>query len=219
MKKLIALSLAAAAAILTLTACAEKEKPSDQLPGNLSGYSYTETTEKTDFVKLETEDGGIILIELYPDVAPITVENFKKLVSEKYYDGLIFHRVIKGFMIQGGEGKHTDSIKGEFAQNGVKNDLRHERGVISMARTNDMNSASSQFFICHTTEQCKHLDGLYAGFGKVIAGMDVVDRIAETPTDSRNRPLTEQKIRSIRFVTVEPASGGTMPSDDQSGEA
>lgn len=174
---------------------------------------------KNPVVTIEMENGDIMKAELYPEIAPNTVNNFISLIKKGFYDGLIFHRVIKGFMIQGGEGKHTDSIKGEFAQNGVKNDLRHERGVISMARTNDMNSASSQFFICHTTEQCKHLDGLYAGFGKVIAGMDVVDRIAETPTDSRNRPLTEQKIRSIRFVTVEPASGGTMPSDDQSGEA
>ena len=133
-----------------------------------------------------------IVIELYPEIAPITVENFKKLVSEGFYDGLIFHRVIPGFMIQGGDPTGTGmggpgwQIKGEFAANGVKNDLKHSRGVISMARSMDPNSAGSQFFIMH--ENAPHLDGQYAAFGKVISGIEYVDEIAAVPTDYSDRP-------------------------------
>lgn len=146
-------------------------------------------------------DGEQIVIELYKDVAPITVENFVKLCKANFYDGLIFHRVIKGFMIQGGDptgtgmGGSDKKIKGEFASNGVKNDLKHSAGVISMARSNMPNSASSQFFIMH--KDSPHLDGSYAAFGKVVSGMDVVDKIATTPTDYNDRPVTEQKIKSI----------------------
>lgn len=152
-------------------------------------------------VKIEMENGGVITIELYPETAPITVANFEKLVNEGFYDGLIFHRVIPGFMIQGGDplgegyGGSDEKIKGEFASNGVKNDLHHTRGVISMARSMDKNSASSQFFIMHA--DAPHLDGDYASFGKVIDGMDVVDEIANAPTDMRDKPLKAQRMKKV----------------------
>lgn len=159
---------------------------------------------KNPIVTIKMKDGGIIKIELYPDVAPITVKNFVDLVSKGFYNGLIFHRVIKGFMIQGGDPEGTGmggpgySIKGEFEANGVKNDLKHTEGVISMARSMDPNSAGSQFFIMH--KNSPHLDGMYAAFGKTIEGMDVVNRIAETRTDWNDRPLEEQVMET---VTVE----------------
>ena len=152
-------------------------------------------------VTITMENGGVIKLELYPDKAPITVENFEKLVKDGFYDGLIFHRVIRGFMIQGGcpKGNGTGGpgwhIKGEFASNGVKNDLKHTRGVISMARAQDPDSAGSQFFIMHA--DAPHLDGQYAAFGKVVEGMDVVDAIAGVKTDFADRPKVEQKIKSI----------------------
>lgn len=155
-------------------------------------------------IEIEMEDGGIMSAELYPDIAPITVENFVKLINENFFDGLIFHRVIKDFMIQGGgygtDGniKKTDSIKGEFDSNGVNNSLKHTRGVLSMARTMFPNSASSQFFIMH--KDAPHLDGQYAAFGKVIEGMDVVDRIAETKTDYSDKPVKDMVIKTIRLV-------------------
>lgn len=152
-------------------------------------------------IVIEMENGKKIKLELYPDAAPITVKNFEKLVSEKFYDGLIFHRVIEGFMIQGGDPEGTgmggakEKIKGEFAINGVNNPIKHTRGVISMARSQMPNSASSQFFIMH--KDAPHLDGQYAAFGKVLEGIEVVDEIAETDTDWSDRPLTEQKIKTI----------------------
>ena len=155
-------------------------------------------------IEIEMEDGGVMRAELYPDIAPITVENFVKLINENFFDGLIFHRVIKDFMIQGGgygtDGniKKTDSIKGEFGSNGVNNPLKHTRGVLSMARTMFPNSASSQFFIMH--KDAPHLDGQYAAFGKVIEGMDVVDRIAETKTDYSDKPVKDMVIKTIRLV-------------------
>lgn len=145
-------------------------------------------------VVIEMDSGELIEIELYPEIAPKTVENFEKLVNSGFYDGLTFHRVIPGFMIQGGcpKGNGTGgpgySIKGEFAANGVKNDLKHTRGVISMARAMDPDSAGSQFFIMH--EDAPHLDGQYAAFGKVVSGMDAVDRIAAVDTDWGDKPLT-----------------------------
>lgn len=148
-------------------------------------------------------DGGVIKAELYPNIAPITVENFLKLVDEKFFDGLIFHRVISGFMIQGGgydadmNHKEAEAIKGEFAANGVPNDLKHTRGVMSMARTSFPNSASSQFFIMH--QDAPHLDGQYAAFGKVTEGMDVVDKIASVKTNFTDAPVEPQVIDSIRF--------------------
>ncbi len=152
-------------------------------------------------VTIEMENGGKIAMELYADAAPKTVENFEKLVKEGFYDGLIFHRVIDGFMIQGGCPDGTGmggpgySIPGEFAQNGFDNPIKHERGVISMARAMDPNSGGSQFFIMH--KNSPHLDGGYAAFGKVVEGLDVVDEIATTQVDGMDRPLTEQKIKKV----------------------
>ncbi len=152
-------------------------------------------------VIIEMENGKKIEIELYPEVAPITVANFEKLVKEGFYDGLIFHRVIPGFMIQGGDptgtgrGGSSERIKGEFASNGVKNTLKHTRGVISMARSMDPNSASSQFFIMHM--DAPHLDGDYAAFGKVVSGMDVVDEIATCTTGFMDRPVYDQRMKHV----------------------
>lgn len=153
-------------------------------------------------IRIEMENGGVIRLELYPEYAPKTVANFEKLVREGFYDGLIFHRVIAGFMIQGGDpkgngtGGSKDTIPGEFAQNGwKKNTLSHERGVISMARTSMPNSASSQFFIMH--KDGKFLDGQYAAFGKVVEGIEVVDEIASVATDMRDRPRFDQRIKKI----------------------
>ena len=156
-------------------------------------------------VTITMKNGDVIKAELYPDVAPITVNNFLSLVNRRFYDGLIFHRVIRGFMIQGGDPEGTGMggpgycIKGEFAQNGVKNDLKHTEGVLSMARAMAPNSAGSQFFIMHKTSP--HLDGAYAAFGKVIEGMENVNKIAETRTDYSDRPLAEQRIRSMTAET------------------
>ncbi len=158
----------------------------------------------TDFVKIIMEDGAEIVLELEKKVAPITVENFQELVSEKFYDGLIFHRVISGFMIQGGDPQGTgmggskQTIKGEFANNGVKNSLSHQRGVISMARSQFPNSASSQFFICH--QDAKFLDGQYAAFGKVVEGIETVDKIAQVKTNYNDKPLQDQKMKKVCFV-------------------
>lgn len=155
-------------------------------------------------VRITMEDGGIIDIELNEEVAPITCENFKKLVKEGFYNGLTFHRVIPGFMIQGGCPDGTGmggpgwSIKGEFAANGVKNDLKHTRGVLSMARSMMPNSAGSQFFIMH--EDAPHLDGQYAAFGKVVEGMDVVDEIAQVATDYNDKPTTPQIMKSVTVI-------------------
>ncbi|MDO5775239.1 MAG: peptidylprolyl isomerase [Eubacteriales bacterium] len=152
-------------------------------------------------VTMTMADGSVIKLELYPETAPITVENFVSLVKKGFYDGLIFHRVINGFMIQGGDPEGTGmggpgyEIKGEFASNGVKNDLKHERGVISMARSMRPDSAGSQFFIMH--KDAPHLDGQYAAFGKVIEGIETVDKIAETKTDYSDRPYEDQVIKSM----------------------
>lgn len=166
--------------------------------------AFIETDKQTDYVKIEMQNGDSMVVELNEKVAPITVANFKKLVSQGFYDGLIFHRVISGFMIQGGDPQGTgmggskETVKGEFRVNGVNNPLSHERGVISMARSQFYNSASSQFFICHA--DAKFLDGQYAAFGKVVQGIEEVDRIASTPTDRSDRPLEEQRIHTIHFV-------------------
>ena len=165
---------------------------------------YKETDKVTDLVKIEMQNGDAIVVELSKTYAPITVANFKKLVGEGFYDGLIFHRVISGFMIQGGDplgtgmGGSDSSIKGEFRLNGVNNPISHERGVISMARSQYPNSASSQFFICHA--DAKFLDGQYAAFGKVVEGMETVDKIAAEPTNRQDRPLKEQKMKKVCFV-------------------
>lgn len=155
-------------------------------------------------VEITMENGGVIQLELYPEHAPKTVANFLKLVEQGFYDGLIFHRVISGFMIQGGDPEGTgmggakENIVGEFAANGHANPLSHTRGVISMARAQNPNSASSQFFIMH--DDGTFLDGQYAAFGKVVEGMDVVDAIAAVKTNRNDRPLEEQKMRSVRVV-------------------
>ena len=157
-------------------------------------------------VKIEMEDGGVITAELYPEKAPNTVANFVNLVQDGFYDGLIFHRVIPGFMIQGGDPQGTGMggpgycIKGEFARNGYReNNLRHTRGVLSMARSMMPNSAGSQFFIMHA--DAPHLDGDYAAFGMVTDGMDVVDRIAETRTGRNDRPVQDQRIKCATVET------------------
>ena len=156
-------------------------------------------------VTIIMENGDVMKAELYPEVAPNTVNNFISLVKKGYYDGLIFHRVIRGFMIQGGCPQGTGmggpgySIKGEFSQNGFKNDLKHTEGVLSMARSMMPNSAGSQFFIMH--KDAPHLDGAYAAFGKVTEGMDVVNKTAEERTDYSDRPLKTQKIKSMTVDT------------------
>lgn len=202
------------AILVTLTGCGSK----DLTKGEILMTSYTdtnngekiyfeETEEITNYIKITTNKDKVILLELYPDVAPITVKNFQKLVSEKFYDGLIFHRVIADFMIQGGDPEGTgfggsdETIKGEFSSNGVENNLKHTKGVLSMARSNDKNSASSQFFIC--VEEVTHLDGDYAAFGKVIAGYDAVESISKVKTNSNDKPTSVQKMETVRFVKIE----------------
>ena len=156
-------------------------------------------------VRITMEDGGVIDIELNEEVAPITCENFKKLVSEGFYNGLTFHRVIPGFMIQGGDpngdgtGGPGYAIRGEFSSNGVENDLSHVRGVLSMARSSANDSAGSQFFIMHADSD--YLDGNYAAFGMVLGGLDTVDVIASVPTDSNDKPRTEQVMRTVYVET------------------
>ena len=155
-------------------------------------------------IRFTMKDGGIIDVELDAQAAPITVDNFLKLVDQKFYDGLTFHRIISGFMIQGGCPQGTGmggpgwQIKGEFRANGVDNPIKHERGVISMARAMDPNSAGSQFFIMH--QNAPHLDGQYAAFGHVVSGMDVVDRIAAVATNYNDKPLEPVVIESVRVV-------------------
>ncbi|MCI8713037.1 MAG: peptidylprolyl isomerase [Ruminococcus sp.] len=160
---------------------------------------------KNPVVTFKMENGDVMKAELYPEAAPNTVNNFISLVQKGYYDGLIFHRVIRGFMIQGGCPDGTGmggpgyQIKGEFSQNGFKNDLSHDPGVLSMARAMHPDSAGSQFFIMH--EKSPHLDGAYAAFGKITEGMDVVNKIAETATDYQDRPLEEQKMNTVTVET------------------
>ena len=198
MKKILCFSLVLILLCGCLVACGEKDE-------NLQLVDLAD--HETDYVLIQVKDHGSIVVALYPETAPITVANFKKLVSDGFYDGLIFHRVIKDFMIQGGDPKGNgtggakEEITGEFSANGIENNLSHKRGVISMARSNDPNSASSQFFICHADSL--HLDGNYAAFGKVIYGMETVDSIANVKTSSlNNKPYTDVVISSIRFVTL-----------------
>lgn len=160
---------------------------------------------KNPIVTFEMENGDVFKAELYPEIAPNTVRNFISLVNHNFYDGVIFHRVIKGFMIQGGDpegigiGGPGYAIKGEFSANGFKNDLKHERGVLSMARSMMPDSAGSQFFVMH--KDSPHLDGQYAGFGKVIEGMDTVDKIAETKTDFQDKPKEDQVMKTVTVET------------------
>ena len=156
-------------------------------------------------VTIEMENGDVMKAELYPEIAPNTVNNFISLVNKGFYDGVIFHRVIRGFMIQGGDPQGTGvggpgySIKGEFSYNGFANDLKHTKGVLSMARIMEPNSAGSQFFIMHETSP--HLDGQYAAFGKVVEGEDIIDKIAAVATDYMDKPLEEQKMKKVTVET------------------
>ncbi len=165
---------------------------------------FIETDKVTNYVIIELSSGENITVELYPDAAPITVENFKQLVASGFYNGLIFHRVISGFMIQGGDptgtgtGGSKKTIKGEFSANGVTNPISHKRGVISMARTQMPNSASSQFFICHADST--FLDGQYAAFGEVIDGIENIDKIASVKTDFRDKPYEDQIMKRVYFA-------------------
>ncbi len=213
MKKILCILLTLATLLLMLVSC-QKNELDDGMGGDITTTSpapevnvpYETTDEVTDLVIIDVRDYGKIVVELYPETAPITVDNFKKLVSEKFYDGLIFHRIIKGFMIQGGgltpeyAQRDADTIKGEFSSNGVENELLHTKGVISMARTPDPDSASSQFFIMH--DAAPHLDGDYAAFGKTVFGIDVVDAIASVATNYSDMPLSEVVIESIRFAVA-----------------
>ncbi|MBR3837747.1 MAG: peptidylprolyl isomerase [Clostridia bacterium] len=166
--------------------------------------AFVKSETKTDFVKFVMENGDEMVARLYPEIAPITVENFKKLVDGGFYNGLIFHRVIPGFMIQGGDPKGIGiggpgwTIKGEFAANGVKNDLKHTRGVLSMARSQAPDSAGSQFFIMH--ENAPHLDGSYAAFGELVEGIETVDAIADVQTDYADKPVLDQVMKEVYFV-------------------
>ena len=167
--------------------------------------------QKNPIVTITMEDGSIMKAELYPDIAPESVNNFISLIKKHFYDGVIFHRVIQNFMIQGGDPEGTGCggpgycIKGEFLFNGVDNKLKHKRGVLSMARAQSPNSAGSQFFIMH--QDAPHLDKQYAAFGKVLSGMEVVDAICQVKTDRNDRPETEQKMKSVRVDT----KGETYP--------
>ena len=200
MKKILCLILAILLLTMTLTSCATTGKKA-----LLEEFTYTD--EVTNFVCIEVKKFGFIVVQLYPDIAPETVENFQTLVSEGFYDGLTFHRVIKDFMIQGGDpkgngtGGSDEKIKGEFSSNGFENNLAHKRGILSMARSTDPNSASSQFFICHA--DASHLDGEYAAFGEVVYGIETVDAIAEVKTNtSNNKPYTDVVIKKMQFVTA-----------------
>ena len=209
MKRFACLLLSLLLVAAVLTACGKKAPTMDEIdmsPVDISKATVTE--EATDYVIISVEKYGDILIRLYPDVAPETVSNFKNLVSQKFYDGLTFHRIIKDFMIQGGcpkgngTGDSGTTIKGEFSANGFENNLLHNRGVLSMARGEKMDSASCQFFIVHKTSP--HLDGNYAAFGYVVSGMDVVDSIASVPVWSDNNSPKNNTVRisSVRFAEI-----------------
>ncbi len=216
----ILLVAAVAIAIIIATQPSDDDKNPDKNPFIIEHLAdskkYLTSKDKTNLVKLNIrytgEDGnthiGDVIVELDPDNAPITVANFQKLVSQGFYDGLTFHRIRSGFMIQGGDpkgngtGGSDEDITGEFSANGIENNLLHERGVISMARSDDYNSASSQFFIVHKTsaDNSYSLDGKYAAFGKVIFGMETVDAVAAQETDYNDRPLNSVVIQSATFV-------------------
>ena len=200
MKKIIALVLSILLLTLTLASCGEK-------------VPYEKSETETNYVLIDVKGFGKIVVELYPDIAPVTVANFKKLVSESFYDGLTFHRVVEGFMIQGGDpegngtGGSDEEIYGEFSANGFNNTLGHTKGVISMARgSHSMDSASSQFFIMHESTYQSSLDGLYAAFGKVVYGIEVVDKIATVETTwnaygtEKSVPVNKIVMNSVYFV-------------------
>ena len=179
----------------------EEEKETKEVKETKEKQTFKGENEESPIVTMTMESGEEVIIELYPQLAPNTVNNFISLIQDNFYDGLIFHRVIPGFMIQGGDPEGTGtggpgySIKGEFESNGFSNELEHKRGVLSMARSQSPDSAGSQFFIIH--EDSDHLDGDYAAFGQVIEGMDVVDEIASVPTEGQDKPKEDQTIKSM----------------------
>lgn len=219
------LSLIAAVSLFAMTGCGNGGAPqATQTPKPTDTPTAQPTqaqsqggikVEKNPIVTIEMQNGGIIKAELYPDIAPNTVCNFISLINQGFYNGTIFHRVIPGFMIQGGDPEGTGmggpdySIRGEFSANGFKNDLKHTRGVLSMARSQSPNSAGSQFFIM--VADASHLDGQYAAFGKVTEGMDVVDAIVATETDASDRPTTEQVMKTVTVETF----GETYPEPEK----
>lgn len=204
--------LTVAAAVMMTVLCLMLTGCGGQQPGTDAAAEKTGSGDRV-YVRMSIENYGDIVLELYPDTAPITVSNFTGLVKEGFYDGLTFHRIIRGFMIQGGDpkgngtGGSSANIKGEFSANGVKNDLKHTRGIISMARSSMPDSASSQFFIMH--QDAPHLDGQYAAFGKVLSGMEVVDSICDSVpvTDGNGTVLKENqpRISSVSIITAEEA--------------
>ncbi|KIE48105.1 cyclophilin type peptidyl-prolyl cis-trans isomerase/CLD family protein [Clostridium argentinense CDC 2741] len=206
LRKNISLLLVIVLSLSLFIGCSKKEETNDK---STTSTNNAETEkgkdDKNPIATIEMEDGSQIKIELYPDVAPNTVRNFISLANSKFYDGLIFHRVIPDFMIQGGDPEGTGvggpgyAIKGEFSSNGFENALKHDRGVISMARAQDKNSAGSQFFIMH--KDSPHLDGEYAAFGKVIEGIEVVDKIAAVETIAQDRPKEDVKMKKVTVDT------------------
>ena len=208
MKKFLAVLICAFMVCTLITACGDKtEKTPENTAAPEASADITQKEENKIMVEITMKDGGKMQLELYPDVAPATVENFVKLVNDGFYDGLTFHRIIKGFMIQGGDPEGTgmggskDTIKGEFKQNGVQNDLKHTRGVISMARSQNPNSASSQFFIMH--DGAPYLDGQYAAFGKMVSGFEELDKLAETPVQDGNGTVAkgdQPQIETIKII-------------------
>lgn len=208
MKKFLAVLICAFMVCTLITACGDKtEKTPENTAAPEASADITQKEENKIMVEITMKDGGKMQLELYPDVAPATVENFVKLVNDGFYDGLTFHRIIKGFMIQGGDpdgtgmGGSKDTIKGEFKQNGVQNDLKHTRGVISMARSQNPNSASSQFFIMH--DDAPYLDGQYAAFGKMVSGFEELDKLAETPVQDGNGTVAkgdQPQIETIKII-------------------
>ena len=207
--KRIFLIVLASLMMLSLFSCGEK---ADYDVTEIDGFTVEESELPTNFVRIVMKNGDAMLLELDPEEAPETVANFKKLVAEKYYDGIIFHRVVPGFVIQGGDPNgdgisngDRPTIKGEFRANGVMNSIKHVRGVISMARLgNDYNSASTQFFIVHETSipNTESLDGMYAAFGKLLAGYDVLDKIASAKTGKNDKPKSKQQMAEVRFVNI-----------------
>lgn len=219
MKKILAL-LMVVIFVFAFTACDTNETKNNDITQNgeetdSNGAPDENTVGTGDIIEggdhpvvtITMENGGVMKLELYPEVAPITVENFKKLIKEGFYDGLTFHRIIRGFMVQGGDpqgngmGGSDKNIKGEFSSNGVKNNLSHKRGVISMARSNDKNSASSQFFIC--LGDSDHLDGDYAAFGMLTEGFDVLDKLTDTPVTDNNGTVESGKQPVIKSITID----------------
>ena len=208
MKKFLAVLICAFMFCTLITACGDKtEKTPENTAAPEASADITQKEENKIMVEITMKDGGKMQLELYPDVAPATVENFVKLVNDGFYDGLTFHRIIKGFMIQGGDPEGTgmggskDTIKGEFKQNGFQNDLKHTRGVISMARSQNPNSASSQFFIMH--DDAPYLDGQYAAFGKMVSGFEELDKLAETPVQDGNGTVAkgdQPQIETIKII-------------------